>query len=103
MGFLRVADQHMMKPIREISVARGFNPRDHDLVCFGGAGAQHACAIARILEIEKIFIPRYAGILSACGLQMAHRTSHNMVSVQKPMEPAVIKEAMASGLRSRLQ
>jgi 5-oxoprolinase (ATP-hydrolysing) len=41
------------------------------LSCFGGAGAQHACAIARSLGIKQIMINKYAGILSAYGLSMA--------------------------------
>ncbi|MCP4182248.1 MAG: 5-oxoprolinase, partial [Hyphomicrobiales bacterium] len=39
--------------------------------CFGGAGGQHACAIARELGISKIFIHRFAGILSAYGMGLA--------------------------------
>ena len=44
---------------------RGFDVKDHVLATFGGAGAQHACAIARSLGISKIFIHRFSGILSA--------------------------------------
>jgi 5-oxoprolinase (ATP-hydrolysing) len=35
------------------------------LACFGGAGGQHACAIANSLGISSVFVPKYAGILSA--------------------------------------
>lgn len=41
------------------------------LACFGGAGGQHACAIARNLGISTVFIHRYSGILSAYGLALA--------------------------------
>jgi 5-oxoprolinase (ATP-hydrolysing) len=73
-GFVDVANETMMKPIREISVSRGFDPKDHALVCFGGAGGQHGCAIARILGIETLFIHRHAGILSAVGLHLANQS-----------------------------
>mmetsp|Transcript_99995 Transcript_99995/g.137618 ORF Transcript_99995/g.137618 Transcript_99995/m.137618 type:complete len:90 (-) Transcript_99995:1343-1612(-) len=71
LGFIRVANETMSRPIRTLTQARGFNPKHHILNVFGGAGAQHACAIARDLGISKIFIHRYCGILSAYGLGLA--------------------------------
>lgn len=41
------------------------------MAVFGGAGGQHACAIARTLGMSKIFIHKYAGILSAFGMALA--------------------------------
>ncbi len=41
------------------------------LACFGGAGGQHACSIARNLGMSQVFIHRYSGILSAYGLALA--------------------------------
>lgn len=43
------------------------------LASFGGAGGQHACEIARQLNIKKILIHRYSSILSAYGLALADR------------------------------
>ena len=71
LGFLSVANEVMVRPIREISVMRGFDIKEHALACFGGAAAQHACAIARELGISKIFVHRFAGILSAYGMGLA--------------------------------
>ncbi|MCI5147091.1 MAG: 5-oxoprolinase, partial [Candidatus Electrothrix sp. AR3] len=71
LGFLRVANEVMVRPIREVSVMRGFDIRKHILAAFGGAGAQHACAVARILGISTISIQRFSGILSAYGIGMA--------------------------------
>lgn len=51
--------------------AKGFDTRQHTLACFGGAGAQHACAVARSLGMTKVFIHKYAGILSAFGMACA--------------------------------
>ncbi len=70
-GYLQVANEVMVRPIREISVMRGYDIKEHILATFGGAGPQHACAIARILGISKIFIHRFSGILSAYGIGMA--------------------------------
>ena len=41
------------------------------MACFGGAGGQHACAVAKSLGIKTVVVPRYAGILSAYGLALA--------------------------------
>lgn len=71
LGFIKVANEVMVRPIREISVMRGYDIKEHILACFGGAGGQHACAIARDLGISKIFIHRFAGILSAYGMGLA--------------------------------
>lgn len=71
MGFIQVANEVMVRPIREISVMRGFDIKAHVLAAFGGAGPQHACAIARSLGISKIFIHRFSGILSAYGMGLA--------------------------------
>ncbi len=71
LGFIEVANEVMVRPIREVSVMRGFDIKDHVLATFGGAGAQHACSIARKLGMSTIFIHRFSGILSAYGLGLA--------------------------------
>ncbi len=80
LGFIQIANEAMVRPIREISVMRGFDIKEHILATFGGAGPQHACAIARSLGISKIFIHRFAGILSAYGMGLADV----VVEKQKP-------------------
>ena len=80
MGFIQVANEVMVRPIREISVMRGYDIKEHVLATFGGAGPQHACAIARALGIDTIFIHRFSGILSAYGIGLADV----VVEKQKP-------------------
>jgi 5-oxoprolinase (ATP-hydrolysing) len=70
-GFVEVANENMARAIHEITASRGHDAREHILSCFGGAGGQHACAIARTLGIAKIFISRFAGVLSAYGMGLA--------------------------------
>ena len=69
-GFLKVANEAMCRPIRNLSQMKGFDIRTHKLACFGGAGPQHACAIAKALGMSKVFVHRYGGVLSAYGLSM---------------------------------
>ena len=52
LGYIRVANEAMCRPIRALTQSRGFNPKNHLLSIFGGAGGQHACAIARELGIS---------------------------------------------------
>ncbi|KAK3803740.1 hypothetical protein RRG08_029668 [Elysia crispata] len=71
LGFIRVANETMCRPIRALTQAKGYDTSKHILACFGGAGGQHACAIARSLGMKEVFIHRYSGILSAYGMALA--------------------------------
>ncbi|MDQ7013018.1 MAG: hydantoinase B/oxoprolinase family protein [Planctomycetota bacterium] len=70
-GFVDLANQRMAEAIRRITVRRGHDPADHALVAFGGAGPQHACAIAELLGMDRVIVPPDAGLLSAVGLTIA--------------------------------
>ena len=67
-GFLDIADERMADAIRRVSVRKGYNPQEFALVAFGGAGPQHACAVARLLGMSTILVPKDASLLSALGL-----------------------------------
>jgi 5-oxoprolinase (ATP-hydrolysing) len=71
LGFLKVADESMARPIRNLTEARGFETSSHHLACFGGAGGQHACSVAASLGISRIIIHKYSSVLSAYGLALA--------------------------------
>lgn len=71
LGFLRVSDEVMARPIRALTEARGFDITEHNLASFGGAGGQHACSVAKALEISRVIIHKYSSILSAYGLALA--------------------------------
>lgn len=77
-GIVAVADAAMANAIREITVARGIDPREFTLVAFGGAGALHAAAMAADLEISQVVIPANPGVLSAWG--MLHADTRHDVS-----------------------
>lgn len=80
-GFLEIANERMAEAIRSISLRRGYDPAEYALVAFGGAGAQHACALAELLGIGHVVVPRDAGLLSALGLGAAvvERFAHRQV------------------------
>lgn len=68
LGLLQIANERMAEAIRKISLRKGYNPSEYALVAFGGAAAQHATAIASLLDMKKVLIPDKAGLLSARGL-----------------------------------
>ena len=70
-GFIRVANEAMARPIRNLTTMKGFDVTKHFLSTFGGAGPQHCCAIAKSLGMSKVYVHRYSGILSAYGLSLA--------------------------------
>jgi N-methylhydantoinase A len=70
-GILEVVNAHMVRTLRVISVARGYDPRDFSLVSFGGAGPLHAADLASELQIPRIVIPEAPGVFSALGLLWA--------------------------------
>lgn len=70
-GFLRIAVENMANAIKKISVQRGYDVTKYTMNCFGGAGGQHACQVADVLGMERIFIHPFAGVLSAFGMGLA--------------------------------
>lgn len=61
---------------------QGYDVTQHVLACFGGAGGQHACAIAAALGMRTIFVHRYSGILSAVGIGLAEVVQEAQVTGQ---------------------
>ncbi|HEY5048447.1 MAG TPA: hydantoinase B/oxoprolinase family protein [Rhizomicrobium sp.] len=70
-GFIQIAVENMANAIKRISVSRGYDTRRYTLNCFGGAAGQHACLVADALEITRIFIHPFSGVLSAYGTKLA--------------------------------
>ncbi|GAD94465.1 hypothetical protein AOR_1_1676174 [Paecilomyces variotii No. 5] len=92
LGFIDVANESMCRPIRNSTEARGYATYDHNLVSFGGAGGQHACAIASNLGIQRILIHRYSSLLSAYGISLAEITSE----VTEPSSLTLSAEAITT-------
>ncbi len=84
-GFLEIAVDNMAAAIRKISIARGHDVTRYTLACFGGAGGQHACAVADALGMERILIHPLAGVLSAYGIGIADVKAIRETSWLKPL------------------
>jgi len=70
-GMYRVACTNMAQGVREITIKRGFDPREFPMVVAGGAGPIHSCLICDELEIPLQVVPRESSILCASGMLMS--------------------------------
>ncbi|MCF6217476.1 MAG: hydantoinase/oxoprolinase family protein [Gammaproteobacteria bacterium] len=70
-GVIDVANEHMARALRVMSVQRGVDPRSLTLTSFGGAGGLHVCALAESLGMDRAMVPLHSGVLSALGMLVA--------------------------------
>jgi len=84
-GFLEIAVANMANAIKKISVQRGYDVTEYVLATFGGAGGQHACAVADALGMTRILIHPYAGVLSAYGMGLADVTAMRETALEVPL------------------
>ncbi|MDF1488182.1 hydantoinase B/oxoprolinase family protein [Tessaracoccus caeni] len=82
-GFLRIAVTNMANAVKRISVAKGHDITAYALTTFGGAGGQHACAVADALGMRTVLVPPMAGVLSALGMGLADVTAMREQSVEE--------------------
>jgi len=85
-GALQIAVANMANAIKRISVARGYDVTRYTLQCFGGAGGQHACAVADALGMQRVFIHPLAGVLSAYGMGLADQVAMREASLEAPLD-----------------
>lgn len=99
-GFLQVANEAMCRPIRNLTQMKGYDITTHILACFGGAGPQHACSMAKALGMSQVFVHRYGGVLSAYGMALAD-------AVHEEQEPTAevysTKDGISERAKERLQ
>ncbi|MGH3121738.1 MAG: hydantoinase/oxoprolinase family protein, partial [Streptosporangiaceae bacterium] len=92
-GFLDIAVANMANAIKKISVQRGYDITRYVLATFGGAGGQHACAVADALGMTEVLIHPLAGVLSAYGMGLASVTA---------MRETAVEAELSGGLLARL-
>ncbi|MEV2246055.1 hydantoinase B/oxoprolinase family protein [Streptomyces sp. NPDC049970] len=85
-GFLEIAVLNMANAVKKISVQRGHDITRYALTGFGGAGGQHACAVADALGIDTVLVPPLAGVLSAYGIGLADATAMREQSVEAELD-----------------
>jgi 5-oxoprolinase (ATP-hydrolysing) len=90
-GYLRIAVANMANAVRKISIQKGHDVTRYALTTFGGAGAQHACAVADSLGIRTVLVPPMAGVLSAVGIGLADTVASREQSVEQRLEPSTMR------------
>ncbi|MFH8371084.1 hydantoinase B/oxoprolinase family protein [Streptomyces sp. NPDC018031] len=84
-GFLDIAVLNTANAVKRISVQRGHDVTRYALTSFGGAGGQHACAVADALGIGTVIVPPLAGVLSAYGIGVADATAMREQAVEREL------------------
>ena len=85
-GFVRVAVEQTAQAVRRISTERGFDPRGHALVAFGGAAGQIACWVAEALGANEVLSPRFASLLSAWGIGQAQVRDLRQAGLERKLD-----------------
>lgn len=94
-GFRQIAVANMANAIKKISIQRGYDLGNYTLATFGGAGGQHACAVADQLGISRVLIHPLAGVLSAYGMGLADVSAIREQSIEAPLTPDLLTEVNA--------
>ena len=70
-AIVKIAVMNMSLAVRQVSVERGYDPRDFVMIAFGGAGPLHAAEVARSLHIPLVVVPNFPAQFSAAGMLVA--------------------------------
>ncbi|MGF1500217.1 MAG: hydantoinase B/oxoprolinase family protein [Paracoccaceae bacterium] len=95
-GFLKIAVENMANAIKKISVQQGHDVTRYCLAVFGGAGAQHACAIADTLGMETCLVHPMASLLSAYGMGLADIRASRQEAMEADLDDASRLEAASN-------
>jgi len=105
-GMFRVVCNNMAQGVREVTIKRGYDPREFPFVAAGGAGPIHSCQICNELEIPLQIVPREASVLCAMGMLLSdlqHDFVRTFVSTLDALDwsrlGALINEMKAEGER----
>ena len=90
-GALAVALERMAEAIRRVSIQQGHDLRQAVLCSFGGAGGQHACALAEQLGMAQVLLHPLAGVLSAYGIGLAEEGQLQEHPVAEPLTPELLR------------
>ncbi len=91
-GILAVANQEMVAAIRVVTVERGHDPRDLELVAFGGAGPLHACEVADALGVRRVSVPAAGGVYSALGIAVGDRRRDAVAGVVASLDSLTLAQ-----------
>lgn len=91
-GIIDIANEHMVRALRVISIERGYHLDDFHLCCFGGAGGLHVCALAEAMGMQQAIVPNQGGVLSALGMVVAPTSRQLSHALQQPLAEVTLSE-----------
>jgi N-methylhydantoinase A len=94
-GVLTIANLTMSSIIKKISIARGYDPRDFALFCYGGGGPLHGTELARALNIPRVVVPPEPGNFSAMGMLLADPRLDTARTWVVPLDADTMPKALA--------
>ncbi len=109
LGIRAVVNADMARAIRAVTVERGVDPRDFTLLAFGGSGPNHACDLARMLDIRQVLFPPAPGVFTALGMlsgAIEHFFIRAFPGTLGALDRAALRhatEAMAAEARNELE
>ena len=86
---VETVNDNMATAVRRVTIERGLDYRDFDLIAFGGAGPVHGAELARAVGMRRTLVPPYPGLCSAFGTVVAD------VRVEKSRTVAFRSDTMA--------
>jgi N-methylhydantoinase A len=89
LGVVQIVNAAMERALRRVSVERGYDPRRFTLLPFGGAGPLHACELAQALDIRRILVPPFPGVLSAYGMLVADVVHDAAQTILQPADELI--------------
>lgn len=101
-AIVKIAVMNMSLAVRQVSVERGYDPRDFVMVGFGGAGPLHAAEVARSLHIPLLLIPNFPGHFSASGMLLAEPRHDFVRTYYHPLDQTDFSELgrIAAGMEA---
>nr|WP_240188925.1 hydantoinase/oxoprolinase family protein [Nakamurella flavida] len=97
-GVLEISAWNQANALRQVTVKRGLDIRDHPMVAFGGSGSLLACRLMDILGLPAVLVPPDPGTVSAYGLltvDVRHDTVRTMVFRDDELDPARVRAVLA--------
>ncbi len=95
-AILRLGVAKMAAAVHEISVARGFDPREFALLSYGGAGPLHAALVADEIGIPRVIVPPSPGAFSAFGALCSALSKDRSRTVLGPLTAESLASAEAA-------
>ncbi len=88
---IKLANLETARAIRLVTVERGLDPSEFNLIVFGGAGPQHAAEVAEELGVSRVIIPPEPGAFSALGMLLADSKFESRSSFPKALEAGFVQ------------